>query len=207
MARFLPTVVDMTTLLLGFATGAALIIAIGAQNAYVLRQGLRREHVGVVIAICAVSDIVLITAGVAGIGWVSRLHPSSLDVLRYAGAAYLTWFGLRSLWSARRSAGLTASTPRGAGSVAATAVALTWLNPHVYLDTVLMLGSVANQHGPDGRWIFATGAVIASGVWFTGLGLGARALAPRLAHARTWQIIDVLVGVVMLTIATLLLMH
>ncbi|MDO5629046.1 MAG: LysE/ArgO family amino acid transporter [Mobilicoccus sp.] len=197
----------MTTLLLGFATGAALIIAIGAQNAFVLRQGLRREHVGVVIAICAISDIVLITAGVAGIGWVSQLHPAVLDVLRYGGAAYLAWFGLRSLWWARQSSGLSATAPRGAGSVALTSVALTWLNPHVYLDTVLMLGSVANQHGPDGRWVFAAGALIASGVWFTGLGYGARALAPRLAHPRTWQIIDVLVGVVMLTIAALLLFH
>lgn len=115
----------MTTMLLGFMTGAALIIAIGAQNAYVLRQGLRREHVGVVIAICSLSDVVLILAGVAGIGWVSGLHPAALDILRYAGAAYLAWFGLRSLWSARQSSGLTAAVPKGAGSVALTAVALT----------------------------------------------------------------------------------
>ncbi len=201
----IPTVSGMTTALLGFATGAALIIAIGAQNAYVLRQGLRREHIGIVVAICALSDLVLILAGVAGIGAVSRLHPAVLELLRFGGAAYLAWFGVRSLWSARKASGLVASIPRGAGSVALTAVALTWLNPHVYLDTVLMLGSVANQHGPVGRWQFATGAVTASLVWFTGLGLGARALAPRLASPRLWQAIDVVVGITMLSIAAMLL--
>lgn len=199
------SVVAVTTLLLGFMTGAALIIAIGAQNAYVLRQGLRREHVGVVVAICALSDVVLIFAGVAGVGVVSALHPAVLEVMKYAGVAYLTWFGLRSLWSSRTASGLKASLPRGAGSVALTAVALTWLNPHVYLDTVLMLGSVANQQGEDGRWVFAAGSILASLVWFPTLGIGARALAPRLAHPRTWQIIDVLVGVTMLVIAALLL--
>jgi len=196
----------VTTAILGFLTGAALIIAIGAQNAYVLRQGLRREHVGVVIAICALSDVVLITAGVAGIGVVAGLHPLVLDALRWAGAAYLVWFGLRSLWSARHAESLEAVGPRGAGSVATTAVALTWLNPHVYLDTVLMLGSVANQHGPQGRWVFALGAMTASLVWFTALGLGARALAPLLSHPRTWQVLDVVVGVTMIVIAALLVL-
>ena len=196
----------MTTIVLGFLTGAALIVAIGAQNAYVLRQGLRREHVGLVVAICALSDVVLITAGVAGIGAVAGLHPLVLEGLRWAGAAYLVWFGVRSLWSARTSGGLKASEPRAAGSVALTALALTWLNPHVYLDTVLMLGSVANQHGPQGRWLFALGAMSASLVWFTGLGLGARALAPVLSHPRTWRILDVVVGLTMLTVAALLLL-
>ncbi|WP_313021488.1 LysE/ArgO family amino acid transporter [Mobilicoccus sp.] len=196
----------MTVILLGFLTGAALIVAIGAQNAYVLRQGLRREHVGVVIAICALSDVVLIASGVAGVGVVAGLHPRIIDLLTWVGAAYLVWFGLRSLWSARSSGALHAGEPRAAGSVALTAVALTWLNPHVYLDTVLMLGSVANQYGPQGRWLFALGAVTASGVWFTGLGLGARALAPLLSHPRTWQVIDVLVGLTMLAIAALLVL-
>ncbi|GAB48054.1 LysE/ArgO family amino acid transporter [Mobilicoccus pelagius] len=194
----------MSTALLGFLTGAALIVAIGAQNAYVLRQGLRREHVGVVIAICSSSDVVLIAVGVAGIGGVSGLHPLVLDALRWAGAAYLVWFGLRSLWSARHAGALEAAEPRGAGSVATTAIALTWLNPHVYLDTVLLLGSVANQHGPQGRWVFASGAMTASIAWFTSLGLGARALAPLLSHPRTWQALDVIVGLTMLTVAVLL---
>lgn len=194
----------LTSVVTGFLTGASLIIAIGAQNAFVLRQGLRREHVGIVIAICAISDAVLIALGVAGIGFVSRLHPSALDVLRYGGAAYLVWFGLGSLANARHAEGLRAGGASAAGSVALTAVALTWLNPHVYLDTVLMLGSIANQHGTLGRWWFAGGAMTASLAWFTGLGLGARALAPKLAHPRTWQVIDVVVGVTMLVIAALL---
>ncbi len=190
--------------LTGFATGASLIIAIGAQNAYVLRQGLRREHVGMVIAICAICDAVLIVLGVAGIGFVSRLHPDALTLLRYAGAAYLAWFGVRSLLSARAAEGLHVERgPAAAGSVALTMFALTLLNPHVYLDTMVLLGSIANQHGPD-RWWFAGGAVAASFTWFTSLGLGARALAPRLAHPRTWRIIDVVVGVTMLAIAALL---
>ncbi len=192
------------TLLAGAATGASLIIAIGAQNAFVLRQGLRREHIGVVIAICALSDVLLILTGVVGVGVIAGLHPAALDVLRYAGAAYLVWFGVRSLLAARHASGLRAAEPVGAGSVAVTALALTWLNPHVYLDTVIMLGSIANQHGPQGRWWFALGATVASAAWFALLGLGARALAPRLAHPRTWQILDVLVGVTMLVIAALL---
>lgn len=194
--------------LTGFLTGASLIIAIGVQNAYVLRQGLRREHVGLVVAICAVSDAVLIAAGVAGIGVVANLHPAALEVLRFAGAAYLAWFGIRSLLAARTAGGLEAgAAPVAAGSVLLTAVALTWLNPHVYLDTVLMLGSIANQHGVDGRWWFAGGAMAASLTWFTALGMGARALSTRLAHPRTWQIIDVLVGVTMLVVAALLVVR
>ncbi|MDO5697653.1 MAG: LysE/ArgO family amino acid transporter [Dermatophilus congolensis] len=189
----------------GFATGASLIIAIGAQNAYVLRQGLRREHVGLVIAICAVCDALLIVLGVAGIGFVSRLHPDALTLLKYAGALYLLWFGISSLLRARRSQGLEVDrSPVAAGSVAATTLALTLLNPHVYLDTMVLLGSIANQHGPDDRWWFAGGAVLSSLTWFTALGLGARALAPKLAHPRTWQVIDVVVGVTMLVIAALL---
>lgn len=194
----------LTSTLTGFATGASLIIAIGAQNAYVLRQGLRREHIGMVVAICAVSDALLIAVGVAGIGVISALHPGALTALRWAGAAYLVWFGVRSLASARQASGLTASAPVAAGSVAVTVLMLTWLNPHVYLDTVLMLGSIANQHG-DARWWFAAGAMGASLAWFCGLGLGARAAAPQLAHPRTWQVIDVLVGLTMLTIAALLI--
>ncbi len=191
--------------LTGFATGASLIIAIGAQNAYVLRQGLRREHVGLVIAICAICDAFLIVLGVAGIGFVSRLHPDALTWLKYAGAAYLVWFGVTSLLRARRAEGLEVErAPVAPGSVAVTTLALTLLNPHVYLDTMVLLGSIANQHGPDDRWWFAGGAVIASITWFTSLGLGARALAPKLAHPRTWQVIDILVGVTMLVIAALL---
>jgi len=200
--------VVLASTITGFLTGASLIIAIGVQNAYVLRQGLRREHIGAVIAICAVSDAVLILAGVAGIGVITGLHPGVLDALRYGGAAYLLWFGVRSLRAARTSSGLEAGTPAtAAGSVVLTALALTWLNPHVYLDTVVMLGSIANQHGAEGRWWFAGGATAASAVWFTALGTGGRTLSQRLAHPRTWQVIDVLVGLTMLTIAALLVVN
>lgn len=152
----------MPTALAGLLTGLSLIVAIGAQNAYVLRQGLAREHVGLVVAICALSDVLLISAGVSGIGAVVRERPVLLTVLRWGGAAYLLAYGLRSLRSAARPDALVAARdePRSAGSVAVTALALTYLNPHVYLDTVLFLGSVANQHGDPGRWWFAAGAVV-----------------------------------------------
>lgn len=189
--------------LAGLFTGLTLIVAIGAQNAFVLRQGLRRSHVVGVVAVCAVSDLVLIVAGVAGIGTIVDRAPLAIDVVRWLGVAFLTWYGLSSLARARRpetlDAGRTATESRR--GVLARAVALTWLNPHVYLDTVLLLGSVASTHGEVGRWWFAAGAGTASVLWFTGLGFGARLLAPLLARPRAWQVLDVLIGVVMLAIA------
>jgi L-lysine exporter family protein LysE/ArgO len=187
----------------GMLTGLSLIVAIGAQNAYVLRQGLAREHVGLVVAICALSDLVLITAGVAGIGRVVEHAPWVLDVVRWLGVAFLSWYGVSSLLRARKSEALRADeratvSRRG---VAARAFALTWLNPHVYLDTVLLLGTIANHEGPTGRWWFAVGAGAASILWFCGLGFGARYASPLLARARAWQVLDVLIGVVMLLIA------
>ena len=186
----------------GFLTGLALIVAIGAQNAFVLRQGLLRSHVGVVVAICAVSDAVLIAAGVAGIGTVVEEAPVALDVVRWLGVAFLTWYGVTALLRARHAEGLAAARASAGGRRTAvlTAVALTWLNPHVYLDTVLLLGSVANQHGGD-RWWFALGAVLGSVVWFTGLGYGARRAAGWLSSPRAWRVLDVLIGLTMLAIA------
>jgi L-lysine exporter family protein LysE/ArgO len=187
----------------GLLTGLSLIVAIGAQNAYVLRQGLAREHVGVVVAVCALSDLVLILAGVAGIGTVVRQAHWVIDVVRWLGVAFLTAYGVRSLWRARHAESLQAarqSEPRLRGALV-QAVALTWLNPHVYLDTVLLLGSIAAHHGPTGKWWFAVGAGLASIVWFTGLGYGARFLAPLLSRPRAWQVLDVLIGLTMLTIA------
>jgi L-lysine exporter family protein LysE/ArgO len=187
----------------GLLTGLSLIVAIGAQNAYVLRQGLAREHVGTVVAICAVSDAVLIAAGVAGIGTLVERAPWALEAVRWFGVAFLVWYGVSSLLRARRGESLRAGD--GAvvrrTSVAAKAVALTWLNPHVYLDTVLLLGSIANQQAGDGRWWFASGAALGSVLWFTGLGYGARRAAGLLASARSWQVLDVLIGVTMLAIA------
>ncbi|MEX5296305.1 LysE/ArgO family amino acid transporter [Kocuria sp. CPCC 205268] len=185
----------------GALSGLALIVAIGAQNAFVLRQGIRREHVGVVVVLCAVSDAVLILGGTAGIGALVSRFPGVLDVLRWGGAAYLAWWAVRSFVSALRPAALTAEAPRSRGSVVATTLALTYLNPHVYLDTVVLLGSLANQHGPDTRWVFAGGAVVGSVVWFSALGYGARALSGVLSSPRTWRVVDLVIGVVMLALA------
>ena len=189
----------------GLLTGWSLIVAIGAQNAYVLRQGLARRYVGVVVAICAVSDLVLILAGIAGIGTIVEEAPVVLDVVRWFGVAFLIGYGVSSLLRARRTKGLEAARA-GSPSVRAaamTAVALTWLNPHVYLDTVLLLGSIANQHG-DGRWWFGAGAALASLVWFTALGYGARLAHGLLASARAWRVLDVLIGLTMIVIAATL---
>ncbi len=190
----------------GLVTGLSLIVAIGAQNAYVLRQGLAREHVGVVVAICTVSDVVLITGGVAGIGTIVERAEWVLDVVRWLGVAFLTWYGVASLLRARRADALHAAARGSAGvrGVAVRAVALTWLNPHVYLDTVLLLGSIANHEGPTGRWWFALGACVASAAWFSALGYGARRAGRLLASPRAWQVLDVLIGVTMLAIALML---
>jgi L-lysine exporter family protein LysE/ArgO len=185
----------------GLMTGLALIIAIGAQNAFVLRQGIRREHVGVVVALCMAGDAVLILGGTAGIGALVSRFPGVLDVLRWGGAVYLAWWALRSFASAAKPASLTAEAPRSRGSVVATTLALTYLNPHVYLDTVVLLGGLANQHGPEVRWVFASGAVVGSVVWFSALGYGARALSGVLSSPRTWRVVDVVIGVVMLALA------
>ncbi|KNX38579.1 LysE/ArgO family amino acid transporter [Luteipulveratus halotolerans] len=197
----------MTALLPGLLTGLGLIIAIGAQNAFVLRQGLQRHHIGLVVAICALSDAVLITAGVAGVGAVVREHETALTALKWVGAAYLVGFGLMSLWRARTAQSLRPADRDGRSwrVVAATTLALTWLNPHVYLDTVLMLGSIANQHGDPGRWWFAVGAVLGSVLWFTGLGYGARSVSHLAAQPSTWRALDVVIGVVMIALALRLL--
>jgi L-lysine exporter family protein LysE/ArgO len=189
--------------LTGLLTGLSLIVAIGAQNAYVLRQGLARDRVGVVVAICAASDVLLIVAGVAGVGVLVENAGWALDAVRWLGVAFLTVYGVMSLWRARSPEALRAADAPASslGGVAARALALTWLNPHVYLDTVLLLGSLAASHGPGGRWWFALGAGLASVAWFLGLGYGARLLSPLLARPRAWQVLDVLIGLTMLTIA------
>jgi L-lysine exporter family protein LysE/ArgO len=196
----------------GFLTGLSLIVAIGAQNAYLLRQGLRRSRVGLVVALCTLSDFVLIVAGVAGVGSVVARAGWSLVAVRWLGAGFLAWYGLTSAWRARRpAAGLAANGHgpaaardaghAGRGQVLRRALALTWLNPHVYLDTVLLIGSVAATRGPSGRWWFAAGACGASAAWFAGLGFGARLLAPLLASPRAWQVLDLVIAATMLVIA------
>jgi L-lysine exporter family protein LysE/ArgO len=193
----------LDALVAGLLTGLSLIVAIGAQNAFVLRQGLLRQHVGPVVAVCAISDLVLIVAGVAGIGAIVQHAPTALTIVRWLGVAFLTAYGVRSLWRAREAGSLHAATanPISLRAALAQIVALTWLNPHVYLDTVLLIGSIAAHHGPTGKWWFAAGASLASLLWFTGLGYGARLLAPLLSRPRAWQVLDVLIGLTMLAIA------
>ena len=189
----------------GFATGLSLIVAIGAQNAYVLRQGVLRAHVPAVVAVCAVSDLVLIFAGVSGIGAVVDRAPVVLDVVRWFGVVFLLWYGVGALRRAFRPEALSAAGngPESSRRVIGRAVALTWLNPHVYLDTVLLLGSIAATHDDlaGGRWWFAAGAGLASIAWFTALGFGAGKLAPLLARPRSWQALELLIAATMIAIA------
>lgn len=195
--------------LTGLVAGLSLIVAIGAQNAFVLRQGLQRRHVVPVVAICAVSDAVLIVAGVAGLGLVVERLPTALIVVRWAGALFLLGYGMRAgvrAWRGGQHQRADGERRLRRGTVVLTALALTWLNPHVYLDTVLLLGSMAATHGPEGRWWFAGGALAASILWFTGLGFGARLLTPLLRRPRAWQILDGVIAVVMVALAVLLLL-
>jgi L-lysine exporter family protein LysE/ArgO len=190
----------LTAYVTGLLTGLSLIVAIGAQNAYVLRQGLRREHVGEVVVICAVSDLLLIAAGTLGIGTLVRYVPWLLVALTWGGVAYLLWFAYRSFRSALHPTGLSTGPDAGRTSVIATALALTYLNPHVYLDTVVMLGTLATNQDAY-RWVFAAGAGTGSIVWFTALGVGARALSGPLGRPATWRVVDVVVGLTMLAVA------
>jgi L-lysine exporter family protein LysE/ArgO len=195
----------LTALLVGLVAGLSLIIAIGAQNAFVLRQGMAREHMLPVVLVCLVSDVVLIAAGVAGIGAIVERADWAIDVVRWLGVAFLTTYGVMTLWRARRpSAGLETDGPPKSTSLRTAvlkAAALTWLNPHVYLDTVLLLGSLSANHGDVGRWWFALGACLGSTVWFFGLGYGARLLSPLLKSPRAWQLLDVGVAATMLIVA------
>ncbi|MEQ1737805.1 MAG: LysE/ArgO family amino acid transporter [Rhodoglobus sp.] len=197
----------MTALLAGFGLGLSLIIAIGAQNAFVLRQGLRREHVFLVVAVCAISDAVLILAGIAGLGTLIHQVEWALVVVRIGGAIFLGWYGIRSALRALKPSTLKADEGGAGMSRAAaltTVLALTWLNPHVYLDTVLLLGSIGGTYG-DNRWWFAAGAVVGSIVWFSALGYGSRALRPLFAKPLAWRILDVIIAVVMLALAVSLI--
>lgn len=191
----------------GLGLGLALIVAIGAQNAFVLRQGLRSEHVVPVVAVCALSDLILIAAGIAGTGALISAAPEAVTLIRWAGAAFLLGYGVLAARRALRPAGaLTA----GAGhrtpllSTVLTASALTWLNPHVYLDTVVLLGSVAATHG-ELRWHFGAGAALGSLLWFAALGAGARLLRPVFARPAAWRVLDAGIALVMVALAVGLL--
>lgn len=187
----------------GLGLGLALIVAIGAQNAFVLRQGLRGEHVVAVVAVCAVSDLLLIGAGVAGTGALLDQMPEAVSVIRWAGAVFLLAYGVLALRRALRPAGaLVADEAQRAPLLPTvlTASALTWLNPHVYLDTVVLLGSVAATQG-DLRWHFGAGAAAGSLLWFSALGAGARLLRSVFARPHAWRVLDAVIALVMVVLA------
>ena len=192
----------------GFALSATLIIAIGAQNAFVLRQGIRKEHVAPIVAFCALADFVLMGAGVLGLASVLGNSPALVALLTAAGSGFLVWYGVRALRRASMPQSLRAANgvePLSLGNALAQAAGFTLLNPHVYLDTVLLVGSIGTRQPPDMRVWFVGGAACASGVWFTTLGYGARLLAPVFARPRAWQVLDTLVGLTMLALAVLLI--
>jgi L-lysine exporter family protein LysE/ArgO len=187
----------------GFTLGATLIIAIGAQNAFVLRQGLKREHVFVLSLVCAVSDAALIAAGVAGLGTLISRAPGLIATITLFGAVFLFVYGLIAFRRAMKPTALTAaqSTKQALWPALATVLAFTWLNPHVYLDTVVLLGGLSARYQGAERLAYGLGATLASFVWFFALGYGARLLAPLFARPRAWQILDVAIGVIMWLIA------
>lgn len=189
----------------GFGTSLGLIVAIGAQNAFVLRQGLTKRYVGIVVAICAASDALLMAAGTAGLGAVLQGLPWLLEAFRWLGVAYLTWFAYRSIMASRKHATLEPAEAKSMplGKVIATVLTFTFLNPHVYLDTVLLVGSIANSFG-DQRWLYMIGAASASVIWFSSLGFGARGLSRFTSNPRFWQVLDLAIAAVMLTIAATL---
>jgi L-lysine exporter family protein LysE/ArgO len=192
----------------GFALSATLIIAIGAQNAFVLRQGLRREHVLMIVAFCAVADLVLIGAGVAGVARVLGEAPRLTLALTAGGILFLAWYGIRALARATKSSSVNVA--EGASGISARyalaqAAGFTFLNPHVYLDTVLLMGSIGARQPADLRLWFVGGAAAASGAWFTTLGFGARLLRPVFRTPQAWRVLDTLVGLTMLGLAASLL--
>ncbi len=187
----------------GFALSLSLILAIGAQNAFVLRQGLRQAHVGPVVAICCLSEAILIFTGVAGFGALARSAPWALEAMRWGGAAFLVVYAIKSFraaWAANDALQNGGSGEESLRAAVLTALILTWANPHVYLDTVGLIGAVAAQYGAA-RWSFGAGALAASCVFFLALGYGARILAPIFARPKAWQALDILVGLTMLAIA------
>ncbi|MFF7607874.1 LysE family transporter [Streptomyces parvulus] len=192
----------LSTAAAGFGTGLSLIVAIGAQNAFVLRQGIRRDAVLAVVGICALSDALLIALGVGGVGAVVVAWPDALTVVGWIGGAFLLCYGALAARRVFRPEGALRAEGDGAGSrrrAVLTCLALTWLNPHVYLDTVFLLGSVAADRGPL-RWTFGLGAAVASLVWFAALGFGARHLGRFLARPVAWRVLDGLVAATMIAL-------
>jgi L-lysine exporter family protein LysE/ArgO len=192
----------------GFLLGGSLIVAIGAQNAFVMRQGVLKSHIFWVCLLCSLFDAVLIWAGVFGLGALIKAVPMFVPIMTYGGAAFLAWYGIMALRRALNPTGLGASSELAASlsSVLLACVGFTFLNPHVYLDTVILVGSIANARPPGEQVSFATGASAASFVWFFALGYGAKALGPWLGQAKVWRIIDFCIAGVMLLLALKLIM-
>jgi L-lysine exporter family protein LysE/ArgO len=192
----------MFAFLPGFFTGLSLIIAIGAQNAFVIRQGLTRQHVFKVALLCSLSDALLIALGIGGLGQLIAGLPSLLEFIRWFGVAYLTWFGIKSVISVTKDQTLVANgaESKSAAKVVTTVLALTFLNPHCYLDTVIFVGGIGNTFG-DNRWYFAIGAMLASVVWFFSISYGAKAASRFMAKPVFWKILDSIIAVIMFTLA------
>ncbi len=197
----------MSVFFIGFGVSLSLILAIGAQNAFVLRQGLQRQHVGLVVSLCAITDALLIGVGVSGANWLTSEGGWVQTLLLYGGAAFLFFYGAKSFYAAW----VSSSALKASGEVvqswqaaALTCLAVTWLNPHMYLDTVVLVGSISAKYPGDGL-VFWLGAAVASATFFVSLGYGARLLAPLFVNPRAWQVLDGFVGCVMWLIAASLL--
>jgi L-lysine exporter family protein LysE/ArgO len=195
----------MIAIVPGFLAGLSLIIAIGAQNAFVIRQGLTKKYVLLTVLICAFSDALLIALGASGLGALIKSNKNVLEFVRWFGVIYLLWFAFKSARSAFRKVSLNSAGEASGDikSVVLTVLALTFLNPHVYLDTVILLGSISNQFGSD-KWFFVLGAMIASFTWFTAIGFGAKSASRFMSKPIFWKILDSLIAAIMLSIAAFL---
>lgn len=194
----------MIAFLPGFLAGLSLIVAIGAQNAFVIRQGLTRQRVFVVVAICALCDALLIALGIAGLGAIIQGLPWLLEIVRWFGVIYLSWFGIKSVRSAFKNEVMDASGAQttSLAKVITSVLGFTLLNPHVYLDTVILLGSISNQFAD--KWAFGFGAMTASAVWFSSIGFGAKAASRFMSKPIFWRVLDSLIAVIMFSIALFL---
>jgi L-lysine exporter family protein LysE/ArgO len=195
----------MLAIIPGLLTGFSLIIAIGAQNAFVIRQGLTKKFVLLTVLICAFSDALLIALGASGLGALIKSNKNVLEFVRWFGVVYLLWFAFKSAKSALKKEVLNSAGEASADrkSVILTVLALTFLNPHVYLDTVILLGSISNQFGSD-KWSFVIGAMLASFIWFTAIGFGAKSASKFMSRPIFWKILDSIIAGIMLSIAALL---
>lgn len=197
----------MPTFITGFAMSAALIMAIGAQNLFVLRQGLKREHVAPIVLFCGCADAILIAAGVGGVGALLGAMPQLTWALTIGGAAFLAWYGLKAFqrMMVPEAMAVSAQGHLTLGKALGATAAFTFLKPHVYLDTVLLMGAAGSAHAPALRPVFVAGAATASVTWFAALGYGSRILIPLFARPAAWRVLDAIVGVVMLTLAASLI--